>query len=229
MSEPFVVAFVPGVTPGKWSRLWAERMRREPLELRPLDGDAALDALHDGTVDMALVRDVDAEDEMHVIPLYREQPVVVAPKDHPVTAFETVAIGDLGDEVILDGQGADTVELVAANVGVALMPQSVARAHSRRDVVARPVTGVPDTGIGLAWLRSNEDPRPRLHRDRARARRTPRADPYASSASSSRGSAAWDTVVGRRPEAAKEFAERSATRNGRCRWMKRWPIPPWMP
>ena len=49
------VAFVPGVTPGKWSRLWAERMRREPLELRPLDGDAALGALHDGTVDMALV------------------------------------------------------------------------------------------------------------------------------------------------------------------------------
>ena len=92
MSEPFVVAFVPGVTPGKWSRLWAERMRREPLELRPLDGDAALGALHDGTVDMALVRDVDADDEVHVIPLYREQPVVVAPKDHPVTAFESVAI-----------------------------------------------------------------------------------------------------------------------------------------
>jgi len=159
VSEPFVVAFVPGVTPGKWSRLWAERMRRERLELRALDGDAALGALHDGTADMALVRDVEADDELHVIPLYREQPVVVAPKDHPVTAFESVAIGDLGDETILDGQGADTVELVAANVGLALMPQSVARAHSRRDVVARPVTGVPDTGIGLAWLRSNEDPR----------------------------------------------------------------------
>ena len=159
MSEPFVVAFVPGVTPGKWSRLWAERMRREPLELRPLDGDAALVGIRDGTADMALVRDVEADDELHVIPLYREQPVVVAPKDHPVTAFESVAIDDLGDETILDGQGADTVELVAANVGVALMPQSVARAHSRRDIVVRPVTGVPDTGIGLVWLRTNEDPR----------------------------------------------------------------------
>lgn len=159
MSEPFVVAFVPGVTPGKWARLWAERMRREPLELRPLEGDTALAALHDGTADMVLVRDVDADDELHVIPLYREQPVVVAPKDHPVTAFESVAVGDLAGETILEGQGADTVELVAANVGLALMPQSVARAHSRRDVVARPVTGVPDTGIGLAWLRANDDPR----------------------------------------------------------------------
>lgn len=159
MSEPFVVAFVPGVTPGKWSRVWAERMRRERLELRPLEQDAALAALRSGEVHMALVRDVAADDELHVIPLYREQPVVVAPKDHPVAAFEQLGIDDLGDEVILDGQGADTVELVAANVGLALMPQSVARAHSRRDVVARPLTGVPDTGIGLAWLRSGDDPR----------------------------------------------------------------------
>lgn len=159
MSEPFVVAFVPGVTPGKWSRVWDERMRRERLELRPLEQDAALAALRAGDAGMALVRDAEADDELHVIPLYREQPVVVAPKDHPVAAFESVTIEELGAETILDGQGADTVELVAANVGLALMPQSVARAHSRRDVVARPVSGVPDTGIGLAWLRSNDDPR----------------------------------------------------------------------
>lgn len=153
------MAFVPGVTPGKWSRIWDERMRRERLELTPLEQVAAIDALRSGEADMALVRDVVADDEFHVIPLYREQPVVVAPKDHPVTAFESVAIEELDGETILEGQGADTVELVAANVGLALMPQSVARAHSRRDVVARPVTGVPDTGIGLAWLRSNDDPR----------------------------------------------------------------------
>jgi hypothetical protein len=39
------------------------------------------------------------------------------------------------------------------------MPMSVARAHSRRDVVARPVSDAPDTGIGLAWLRTVDDPR----------------------------------------------------------------------
>lgn len=159
MVSPFVVAFVPGVTPGKWSRLWDERMRRQPLELRALAETEALAAVRDGTADMALVRDVAAGDDLHVIPLYREQPVVVAPKDHPVAAFDAVELADLTGETVLEGQGADTVELVAANVGLAIMPQSVARAHSRRDVVARPLGGVPDTGVGLAWLPANDDPR----------------------------------------------------------------------
>jgi DNA-binding transcriptional LysR family regulator len=159
VSAPFVVAFVPGVTPGKWERIWRERMPRSPLEVRPLPQDAALTALREGTAHMALVRDVAADDELHVIPLYRERPVVVAPKDHPVAAFDELTLVDLEGETILEGQGADTVELVAANVGLALMPMSVARAHSRRDVVARPLNDAADTGIGLAWLRASDDPR----------------------------------------------------------------------
>jgi DNA-binding transcriptional LysR family regulator len=61
--------------------------------------------------------------------------------------------------MMLEGQGADTFELVAANVGLALMPMSVARAHSRRDVIARPVTDAADTGIALVWPRESDDPR----------------------------------------------------------------------
>lgn len=156
---PFVVAFVPGATPGKWERIWRDRMPRSPLELRPLPQEAALASLRDASAHMALLRDVTADDELHAIPLYRERPVVVAPKDHPVAAFDELALADLEGETILEGQGADTVELVAANVGLALMPMSVARAHSRRDVVARPVIDAPDSGIALVWPRSLDDPR----------------------------------------------------------------------
>lgn len=159
MTAPFVVAFVPGVTPGKWERVWRERMPHAPLEMRPLPQDAALAGLRDGAHTMAFVRDVAAGDAFHVIPLYRERGVVVAPKDHPVAAFGELTLAELEGETLLEGQGADTIELVAANVGLALMPMSVARAHSRRDVVARPVTDAPESGIGLAWLRDADDAR----------------------------------------------------------------------
>ena len=67
MSEPFVVAFVVGVTPAKWARVWGERMPRHPLTLLPT-GDA-LAALDDGTAQVALTRlPVDAE-RVSVIPL----------------------------------------------------------------------------------------------------------------------------------------------------------------
>ena len=153
------MTFVPGVTPGKWARIWGERLRREPLSLVPASSAAALAAVLDGSAHMGLLRDVDASDVLHVIPLYREQPVVVAARDSVVAAFSTLTMADLAGETVLPGQDAAAVELVAAGVGVALLPQSVARLHSRRDVVARPVSDAPDSGIGLAWLVSASHPR----------------------------------------------------------------------
>lgn len=131
--------------------MWRERMPRQPLDLRPAGQEAALGALHDGTAHMAFVRDVDADDELHVIPLYREQPVVVAARDSVVAAFQTLTLADLAAENVLEGQDAAAIELVATGTAVAVMPQSVARTFARRDVVARPVTDAPDSGIGLAW------------------------------------------------------------------------------
>ena len=156
MAEPLVVAFVPGVTPGKWERIWRERRPPGRLELRTMTQDAALAALADGTAHMAIVRDVTADDERHAIALYREQPVVVAPRGSLVAGLDSVDLRDLDGETVLPvdlmtGTGEDAVELVAANVGVAIMPQSVARALSRKDVVARPLRDAPDTAIALVW------------------------------------------------------------------------------
>jgi DNA-binding transcriptional LysR family regulator len=108
---------------------------------------------------MGLLRDVPASDELHVIPLYREQAVVVAERDSVVAAFSSLTLADLAGETVLPGQDAAAIELVAAGAGVAMMPQGVARLHSRRDVVARPVSDAPDSGIGLAWLASASHPR----------------------------------------------------------------------
>lgn len=158
--EPLVVAFVPGVTPGKWERVWRER-RPGILTLQPLPPAAALAALRDGTAHMALLRDVTADDDLHAIPLYREAPVVVAPRGSLVAALDAVDVADLSDETVLTvdpERPEDAVELVAANVGVAVLPQSVARALSRKDVVARPLRDAPDTGVSLVWPRDGAHP-----------------------------------------------------------------------
>lgn len=163
MPETLVVAFVPGVTPGKWERVWRDRRPSGRLDLAPMTQDGALAALRDGTAHMALARDVGADDEWHAIPLYREQPVVVAPRGSLVASLDDPSPTDLEGETVhpvdlAGGSGSEAIELVAANVGVAIMPQSVARALSRKDVVARPIGGVPDTGVALVWPREGAHP-----------------------------------------------------------------------
>jgi DNA-binding transcriptional LysR family regulator len=149
--SPFVVGFVPGVTPGKWARVWGERRRWHPLELRPLPQQDALAALASGELDAAFLRLPVGDDAFSAIPLYEEQAVVVAPKDHPVAAFESLELADLAGETVLDGEWDEVIALAAANVGLAIVPQSVARAHSRRDLIARPVADAPSTRVALVW------------------------------------------------------------------------------
>ena len=152
----FVVAYVLGVTPGKWAGIWNDRMPRHPLELRPVSPADAVAALVSGEADVALLRLPLEHPDLSTIPLYVEKPVVVVPKDHAVEALDSVTLAEL--EGVLDGDWAAAVELVAANTGVAVMPQSVARALSRRDVVARPVSDGPETRVALAWPTGSTSP-----------------------------------------------------------------------
>jgi len=148
------VLFVPGVTPTKWARIWNDRMRHQRLDLRLASPEEALAALRDGTADAGFLRNVGTDDELSAIRLYDEQPVVVASRDHLFSALganETIGSDDLAVETILDGHDAGTVELVAAGVGVAIMPQSVARLLSRRDVVARGLRDAAPSTISLVW------------------------------------------------------------------------------
>ncbi|MBA4247288.1 MAG: LysR family transcriptional regulator [Microbacterium sp.] len=164
--DPLRVAFGPGVTPGKWQRVWRDRRTRGRLDMLPMNQDAALAALTDGTAHMALLRNVSADETWHAIPLYREAPVVLAPKASLVAGLESVSLVELGglDDLVMltvdlhGGSGSDAVELVAANVGIAVMPQSVARAHSRKDVVARPLTDGVESSISLVWPTAGAHP-----------------------------------------------------------------------
>ncbi|MFF4782814.1 LysR substrate-binding domain-containing protein [Streptomyces griseorubiginosus] len=170
-SPSFRLAYVPGVTPAKWVRIWQERLPDIPLELLQVTASEASDVLRDGRADAGLVRLPVDRTVFSAIPLYTETTVVVVPKDHVVTAAEEITLDDLTDEVVVHplddvigweqppgepaferpATTADAIELVAADIGVLVVPQSLARLHHRRDLTYRPVTDAPESAVALAW------------------------------------------------------------------------------
>jgi hypothetical protein len=184
MTEPFRVEFVPGVTPDKWVRVWAQRLPDVPLEARPVEDADAVSRLRDGASSMALLRLPVERDGLHVIPLYEEVPVVVVAREHVVAAFEEVDVADLAEEVLMQDPALapewaaaataesraraaampamttkQAVSVVATGSGIVILPLSVARLHHRKDVVHRPVQGVSPSRVGLAWRVDDDDPR----------------------------------------------------------------------
>ncbi|MCX2729572.1 LysR family transcriptional regulator substrate-binding protein [Saccharopolyspora sp. NFXS83] len=170
-SSSFALAFVPGVTPGKWVRIWNERMPETPLKLVDTSAADAADLVRRGEVDAVLLRLPTDRSGLHAIPLYTETTVVVVPKDHLVATAEEISTEDLADEIVLhplddalDWEGPPglpaverpattgaAIELVAAGVGLLVVPQSLARLHHRKDLTYRPVTDAPQSRVALSW------------------------------------------------------------------------------
>lgn len=163
---PLRVGFVPGVMPGKWEKAWVEwhrTTRTRRLELRMVEVADAERLLREGELDMCLVRGEVDREGLHLIPLYREVPVAVLAREHPATAYDELTLADLADEldVLAEFPELDlpmAIETVAAGSGYVIVPMSLARLHSRKDVEFRPVNDAEESPIGLAWLTSNEDP-----------------------------------------------------------------------
>ncbi|GAA2617533.1 LysR substrate-binding domain-containing protein [Streptomyces axinellae] len=167
----FRLAYVPGVTPAKWVRIWNERLPDIPLDLIAVPSAEAAGLLREGRADAGFVRLPVDRTFFSAIPLYTEMTVVVVPKDHVVTAVDEVTPADLADEIVLHplddvldwdtrpglpakerpASTADAVELVAAGVGVLLVPQSLARLYHRRDLTYRPVSDAPASQVALSW------------------------------------------------------------------------------
>lgn len=154
------ISFVPGVTLGKWTLAWENRYPHNPLRVRPVDEDEAVTALRDGIADVIFVRLPVKDHGLGLIPLYEEKAVIVVPKEHPIALFDEVTLADLADEKVVRSPDvvSDAVELVAAGVGTVLLPQSIARLHARKDVVAVPVTDAVRTTIAVAWMAEDLSP-----------------------------------------------------------------------
>ncbi|GAB7035343.1 LysR family transcriptional regulator substrate-binding protein [Streptomyces sp. NPDC021749] len=170
-SPSFRLAYVPGVTPTKWVRIWNERLPDIPLTLVQVPAADAFDVLRSGGADAGFVRLPVDRSDLAAIPLYTETTVVVIPKDHLVAAVDEVSAEELADEILLHplddtldwerppglpayerpATTADAIELVAAGVGLLVVPQSLARLHHRKDLTYRPVSDTPTSRVALSW------------------------------------------------------------------------------
>jgi DNA-binding transcriptional LysR family regulator len=167
----FRLAYVPGVTPSKWVGVWRERMPDVQLTLVPLPAAEGSDTLRAGGADAGLVRLPVDRTQLSAIPLYLETTVVVIPKDHRLAEAAEVAAGDLAEDIVLHplddvlaweqlpglpaierpATTGDAIELVAAGIGVLVVPQSLARLHHRKDLTFRPLTDAPQSQVALSW------------------------------------------------------------------------------
>lgn len=166
------VGFVPGVQPDKWLARWRERRPDVPVTAhRAGDPRSGLsETAGEGDFDVVFLREPDdaprsAPSGLLRIPLYTETMAVLAEKDHALGAFASLAPDDLDGERWLDpvdtvtampAEVSAAVDLVAAGIGLLVLPQPYARSLSRKDVVERPLEGVPATRMGIAWSPARE-------------------------------------------------------------------------
>lgn len=152
------IGAVPGVTLTKWTTRWRQRfprVRLDVIEVAEGDQRRVLDA---GEVDLCFVRLPFEVEGLHLIRLYEEVPVVWLAKDHPLAVLDELTTADLAGETVLHTPDAAAIDQVASETAVLRVPMSIARSHSRRDFVYRPVTDAEPTTVGLAWLVTNEHP-----------------------------------------------------------------------
>lgn len=127
---------------------------------------------------MAVVRLPVPEGIFHTVALYEETTVAIFPKDHHLAAADQLLLSDLNDETLLQaaddmipwpatapGHPAaeepptteDAIPLVAAGVGIIVVPQSLARLYARKDLDYCPIDDAPRSTVALVWRVERDD------------------------------------------------------------------------
>ncbi|OFK61765.1 LysR family transcriptional regulator substrate-binding protein [Corynebacterium sp. HMSC078A10] len=162
------LVFSTGTEPGKWFRRY--RDSHPPESLVTVDADDAMDVLLAHEADLALTRlpDSRVDDSFHVVQLYEEAPGIAVPKDSVYAEVgEDVTQEDVAEEIVnyriaqdgsVDVPALRTaLQVVAANVGVAIAPRPLLKVLSKKQVVALGLEDptVARTVIALVWRRAD--------------------------------------------------------------------------
>ncbi|GIT82023.1 LysR family transcriptional regulator [Leifsonia sp. LS1] len=157
MTSRFALAFPRGVNVGKWTREFERRHPEAELVVAPSADPLA--ALAAGDADMAFVRDAEADDDRHLIPLYAEDVVLVMHHEHLLTLEEKLHRADLDGEPRIDGEPSEAaMRRIAEGEGIALWPASIAKSLRRKDVVAVRLEDGDESAVALTWPREGQHP-----------------------------------------------------------------------
>ncbi|MBG6098797.1 LysR family transcriptional regulator [Nocardioides luteus] len=176
-TQRLVVGFMPGLlaTP----ILQGLRAAFPALEVSTVrtSWDDQVETILDGRVDLGLVRLPVPTRGLTVQPLFAEHRLAVLPRTHPLAdrgALDMDAVAELellqSPDAVPEWREARLrrglpvsvapsyphevevkLEQVALGLGVAFLPASTARFYSRPDVIAKEVTGLGPSEVGVAW------------------------------------------------------------------------------
>lgn len=176
-TSAFTVAFMPGITVTGAVRELSARHPGLAVELLRTTWDDQTEVLHDGRADVGVIRLPVDRRGLSVRPLFREPRVAVLHAGHRLAGKESVRIGDLADEHLLNDPDAvpewrdvavelragtaparrgfrsveEKLEHVAAGRGIAVIPRSTSEYYTRPDVAHVPVEDLPPNEVCLAW------------------------------------------------------------------------------
>ena len=192
--ETLFLSTIPGATPSKWVHRFKARgsevqlvtqdEHSQTLFLHPHDPPRYRPQLGylrwraDGTWQDLVTADGLDPEELHLVRLYEEAPVVMVSKDHLLAAW-TEDDGDVGADELTEETFWDpaayasepvtdpldspdevaagermAIQLAATGSGYTLLPASVARMFGQRDVLVLPTNVHPGWEVGLAWRRA---------------------------------------------------------------------------
>ncbi|MFE3194032.1 LysR family transcriptional regulator [Nocardia sp. NPDC059240] len=174
--DTFTVGFMPGLIVTAAVRALTDRHPGLRVELVRTGWFDQVEVVHDGQVDVSVVRLPIDPHGLIVRPLYTEPRVVVLPADHRLAGKDTVSVADLAHEHLL--QDPDTIpewralavelqtdrptvpvfrsveeklEHVAAGSGIMFLPLSVMTFYTRPDIAYIPVPDLAPLQVSLAW------------------------------------------------------------------------------
>jgi DNA-binding transcriptional LysR family regulator len=179
-TDSFTVGFMPGLIVTGPVRALAAAHPDLNVEVLRTGWDDQTEVLRDGRADVSCVRLPVDQHGLRMRPLFTEPRVVVLPADHRLAGKESVRIGDLADEHLLQHPDAvpewrdiatelrgrrrhvptraavtptveEKLEHVATGRGISVLPESTATYYQRPDVVHAPITDIGPNQVCLAW------------------------------------------------------------------------------